>query len=97
MSKKSRQKRALKRKGEKRARKAAKKAQYEMWARSGQNKKSKRFVLRSKRAVKINVKKHQVAMCGNVGCKKCFPELNANFPPQARFDRRNVRRAAMAD
>lgn len=56
----------------KRARKSAMKAQYQAWALDGTNKKSDRFLKKSKRATVAN-SKHSQGSCGNIGCLKCNP------------------------
>lgn len=60
---------------EKRARKAAEKAKYELWKSLGQNQKSKRAKLRAKQLHKVKLRKsrHAGGPCGNVGCKVCNP------------------------
>lgn len=76
MSKASRARSKLKRLLEKRKRKAANKALYEARRKAGENSKSKRF--------RKNAKKKNVAFkgmhilhpnCGNIGCKKCNPDM----------------------
>jgi hypothetical protein len=73
MSKKAKAKAKQDRLKKKRGKKAAMQAQYEQWARDGQNKKSKRF--RKKKGARTRVK-HATAYCGNLACPKCFPSLN---------------------
>ena len=63
-----------KRKKAKQGRKAATQAQYQAWAAAGQNKKSKRD--RGAQKKTVNERKHEVAYCGNLGCKKCHPEFS---------------------
>lgn len=60
-----------KRDKEKRARKAARQAQYQKWAEQGQNTKSKRFVQKQK-SKKCSTVSHPSGRCGNTGCKQCF-------------------------
>lgn len=52
------------------AQKEARKAQYRAWAEAGQNKKSKRFVMRSRARKHHNVS-HPNGPCGNIGCDGC--------------------------
>ncbi len=73
MSKSGKTRRKLKRLAAKRAKKAAMRARYEAFKATGQN--SKRAVLKRQRKKTVRNQRHLVA-CGNVGCKKCFPELN---------------------
>jgi hypothetical protein len=75
MSKKSKAKAKLKRLNQKRGRKAARQAQYEAYAKAGQNKKSKRFRKGSK-VNSVRTTKHATAFCGNLACAKCFPQFN---------------------
>jgi hypothetical protein len=69
MSKKSRAKGKQKRLKEKRARKAAMKAQYQRFAGMGANSKSKRFRSRVKKTIRAI--SHPDGSCGNSGCIKC--------------------------
>ena len=75
MSKKTKAKAAQERKSQKSRRKAAKAALYESFRKVGQNQKSKRNRIKSKKNRKPSGEKHQhkVVNCGNPGCKKCFP------------------------
>lgn len=68
-----------KRRGKKIARKAAQRALYALWMREGRNTKSKRVKLRAKRLRKktIRLSRHREGPCGNIGCKRCNPMLNA--------------------
>lgn len=74
MSKKSKAASKDKRKKAKSNRKSAQKAQYELWAKEGNNKKSKRNRLASKRVGGIRVRRHPDPYCGNLGCERCHPE-----------------------
>lgn len=76
MSKKAKAAAKDKRKKLKAGRKATQRAQYETWKKEGTNKKSKRNRLASRRAGGIRTKRHPQSFCGNVGCMRCFPELN---------------------
>jgi hypothetical protein len=68
MSKKSKSAAKLRRKSLKAGRKAAERAKYEAWSKSGQNS-SKRSKLRNKRASgKVRAKRHKEGPCGNIGC-----------------------------
>ena len=73
MSKKSKLKNREKRLQEKRNRKAANKARYAELKRLGINGKSKRFLKTKKKTAKVV--DHANGHCGNLACKKCFPEL----------------------
>lgn len=68
-------KRRKRRLGQKRARKAAAKAKYEVWMREGRNTKSKRVKLKAARLRKktIRLVRHKDGPCGNFGCKRCNP------------------------
>lgn len=57
----------------KRAAKAARHALYKSYAESGNNQKSKRNKLRSKRKATVRNSRHALGPCNNVGCKKCSP------------------------
>ena len=59
----------------KRARKDAQQLKYQSFRDQGQNQKSKRFTLNSKRRKNNSATKHQhlISNCGNPGCKQCFP------------------------
>lgn len=61
---------------EKRARKAANKARYAELKRLGINGKSKRFKANMKRRRKAATENHIVVFCGNIGCKRCYPDIN---------------------
>lgn len=71
MSAKSKTARAIKRKSEKRARKAQQKARYAAYAAAGNNQKSKRKQKKKARP-HVKVVKH-ANDCTNVGCEKCSP------------------------
>ena len=73
MSKKAKSEAKRRRRAKKRARKAAQKAKYEAWKLTGQNTKSKRVNLRSRRARGVRNERHAGGPCGNVGCKACNP------------------------
>jgi len=75
MSKKSKLKNREKRLQEKRSRKAANKARYAEMRRLGINSKSKRFQSGQRKNHKVGSIDHPNGNCGNVGCKKCFPDL----------------------
>lgn len=57
----------------KKARKETNRARYAALRDQGINSKSKRSILRSRRMRTHNKHLHEIAMCGNIGCKKCFP------------------------
>lgn len=76
MSKKTKSQAKEKRRSLKRSRKAAQRAQYESWAREGQNKKSKRNRLANGRARTVRLRSHVDGECGNLGCLKCNESLN---------------------
>jgi hypothetical protein len=75
MSKKSKLNNREKRLQEKRSRKAANKAKYAELRRLGINSKSKRFKKGQSKKHKSDLGDHPYGFCGNVGCKKCFPDL----------------------
>lgn len=76
MSKKSKSQAKDKRRAMKRSRKASQKAQYEAWAREGQNKKSKRVRLAFGRVRAGRARSHPDGDCGNLGCIRCNVHLN---------------------
>lgn len=80
MSKASKSRSKEKRKKAKAARKAAQRAKYEGFKKSGTNQKSKRFLLNTKRENRINVVDHPLGPCGNVGCLQCNPPTGKTFP-----------------
>ena len=57
----------------KRALKAANKARYAEMKRVGQNTKSRRSLMQSKRRRLVKMIDHKNGFCGNLACKKCFP------------------------
>ena len=73
MSKKAKSEAKRRRRAKKRARKAAQKAKYEAWKLAGQNTKSKRVNLRSRRGRGVRDARHVAGACGNLGCKRCNP------------------------
>ena len=77
MSKTSDAKNSERRRREKFARKQAKKALYESYAKAGANSKSKRNKQKSKKNLVSGVD-HPDGECGNPGCKKCY---GVNFAP----------------
>ena len=76
MSKKSKLKNREKRLMQKRARKAANKLRYAELKRQGINGKSKRFTKSLKRKL-AKVVDHKTGHCGNIACKKCYPEMHS--------------------
>ena len=70
MSKAAKTKRALERRKIKSSRKAIERAKYESYKASGNNKKSKRSKLNSKRAKKVRLQRHTDGPCNNVGCSR---------------------------
>lgn len=74
MSKKSKRETKEKNLQAKRARKAANRAKYAELRRLGINGKSKRSVKKKDRRVKLV--DHSDGHCGNIACKKCFPDLH---------------------
>jgi hypothetical protein len=74
MSKKIKQKNRLDRLQAKRARKAANQARYAEMKRQGINGKSKRAKANAKKRKRYSGISHPNGACGNIGCKKCFPE-----------------------
>lgn len=65
------------------ARKAAQNLQYAAWKQSGQNTKSRRAKLRKRRSNPVRSKDHSQGPCGNIGCKRCNPDLHD--PPDPRL------------
>lgn len=60
-------------KAKRKAVKVGLKALYAQYAREGRTKQTKRHTLRRQRTALVANFKHEVAMCGNIGCKRCFP------------------------
>lgn len=71
MSKKTKKRAADRRLSLKKGRKEAMQKQYQAWAASGQNGRSKRSKLQNKRATHVRTKRHADGACGNVGCELC--------------------------
>ena len=59
----------------KRARKAANKAKYAALMTAGRNSKTYRSIQQGKKKRKISSIDHPNGNCGNIGCVKCFPDL----------------------
>jgi hypothetical protein len=80
----ARTRRKQKMQAKRKAQKVALKALYAQYAREGRTKQTKRHTLRRQRTRPVANFKHVVANCGNVGCKRCFPELNRPLytPPE---------------
>lgn len=76
MSKKSKKASKEKNMQRKRAAKAANKAKYQAMALAGQNTKSKRARGSNKNNKKVNLIDHKDGHCGNVACKRCFPNFS---------------------
>lgn len=76
MSKKCKLKNRLEHLEQKRARKASNKAKYAELRRLGINGKSKRSISNKRKNRLIAQVDHPFGNCGNIGCKKCFPELH---------------------
>lgn len=72
--KSSRTRSKARRDGEKRARKAQKKALYQGYARSGENSKGSRTQrkMKARAHLRFNLVSHPNGPCGNIGCVKCF-------------------------
>lgn len=60
----------------KRALKTANKARYAELKRVGQNTKSRRSLMQSKRRKLVKMIDHKDGFCGNLACKKCFSAFN---------------------
>lgn len=72
MGKAAKTRRAEHRKSEKRARKKRQQDLYESYKKAGSNKKKKGDTS----AVRgVSTVRHAALNCGNVGCKRCFPDL----------------------
>lgn len=83
MSKKAKATARELRRARKAARKAAQNVQYAAWKQAGQNTKSRRAKLRKQRSVQMRAKAHDQGPCGNIGCKRCNPEVyNLLLPGQ---------------
>lgn len=73
MGKAGKNRRKLARKERKQAIKRANQERYQAMAKLGENKKSKRFKKRMKKKL-VSMYDTHPTNCGNVGCKRCFPE-----------------------
>jgi hypothetical protein len=62
------------RKQERKLAAAAKKAEYRKFAAMGKEKNSFRF--KRKAQILVPDSRHEINDCGNVGCRRCFPQLN---------------------
>ena len=76
MSKKTRKIQHDKRLAKKRAFKAANKAHFLELKRLGQNKKSFRQLKSTRLGKKRSAESHLQGRCGNLGCKRCYPEYH---------------------
>jgi len=76
MSKKSKQANREKRLQKKRAMKAANKARFAEMKRVGQNSKSRRSLMQSKKHRLVRIIDHKDGICGNLACIKCYPAFN---------------------
>lgn len=76
MSKKSKKAASEVKRRKKAQSKAAQTAKYEAYRDSGKNSKSKRFLTKIKDHSKMRAHTHPHGHCGNIGCKKCFPQYN---------------------
>lgn len=76
MSKKTKQNTRDRRRQEKRNQKVAQKAKYAAFAEKGVNEKSRRKSISNKaeKYLKMRAHCHPDGPCGNLGCKKCFPQ-----------------------
>lgn len=74
MSKAAKKRNQDRRRDEKRKRKAANAARYASYIGTAQNKKRKGSTVNGK---KIPGHPHTSGFCGNIGCKRCYRELNS--------------------
>ena len=77
MSKKSKKANKEKRLQKKRSIKMANRAKYAELKRIGQNSKSKRSLRQNKKHRMAKNIDHADGPCGNIACKKCFPEYHS--------------------
>jgi len=82
MSKKAKASARALRRARKVARKAAQNLQYAAWKLAGKNTKSRRAKLRKQRSNPVRSKEHAQGPCGNIGCKRCNPELHNLVAPR---------------
>lgn len=68
----------------KRAKRAANKAMYESWKRTGENTKSTRFRRGRKKKANSTKGMHLISDCGNIACRKCYEVTNAGVYPIGR-------------
>jgi hypothetical protein len=76
MSKTAKTRNSLKRAAEKRNRKAANVARYASYIGKAENRKRKGGVIALGKKIPGHPHKE---FCGNIGCAKCFPELNLHY------------------
>lgn len=76
MSKKSKKAASELKRRKKASEKAAQRSKYEAFRDSGKNSKSKRFIQKNKAVSKMRARTHPHGHCGNIGCKKCYPQYN---------------------
>ena len=72
MSRSTKMKHSMARRKEKDLRKSANRAKYEAVRGTAANQKHGTGL-----STTASARKHEVSFCGNVGCKRCFPEFNA--------------------
>ena len=90
VSKKAKSEAKKRRRAQKSARKSAQQALYESRKQAGQNTKSKRAKLRSKRQATGRNERHRLGPCQSVGCPRCNP-IEANLLPPSEYHRRRGR------
>jgi len=76
MSKKIKKAQKAKNMAAKRARKLANREKFQSWAAAGQNSKSKRVKIKSRKNKLVITVSHPNGECGNLGCSKCNPKYH---------------------
>lgn len=74
MSKKAKKATKDRNRAAKRAKKLANREKYQAWAASGQNSKSKRVKIKSRKNKLVITVSHPNGECGNIGCSRCNPK-----------------------
>lgn len=82
MSKKAKQTSRALRRARKAARKTAQNLQYAAWKLAGKNTKRRRGKLQKQGRNQVRMNDHAQGPCGNIGCKRCNPQLYNLLAPR---------------
>lgn len=82
MSKRAKQTSRALRRARKAARKTAQNLQYAAWKLAGKNTKSRRGKLQKQRSNQMRSKDCSHGPCGNIGCKRCNPQVYNLLSPR---------------